>query len=102
MKSEFFNFSRIIFLKVLNNHVPIKTKYLRVNHSTFVPKELCKAIMPTSKLRNQYLECKSEEARIRFKVQRNLRVTLLRKAIRSYYENLDLGKVNDSKAGKQK
>ena len=53
--------------------------------------------MLRSKLRNQYLKCKSEEARARFKIQRNLCVTLLRKARRNYYENLELGRVNDSK-----
>ena len=53
--------------------------------------------MLRSKLRNQYLKCKSEEAKARFKIQRNLCVTLLRKARRNYYENLELGRVNDSK-----
>ena len=53
--------------------------------------------MLRSKLRNKYLKCKSKEARARFKIQRNLCVTLLRKAKRDYYENLELGKVNDSK-----
>ena len=43
------------------------------------------------------MKCKSEEARARFKIQRNLCVTLLRKAKRDYYENLDLGKVDESK-----
>ena len=50
-----------------------------------------------SELRNQYLKCKFEEAGARFKIQRNLCVTLLRKARRNYYENLELGRVNDSK-----
>ena len=36
-------------------------------------------------------------ARACFKIQRNFFVTLLRKAKRDYYENLQLGKVNDSK-----
>ena len=53
--------------------------------------------MLRSKLRNQCLKCKSEEARACFKIQRNLCVTLLRKAKRDYYENLDLGKVDESK-----
>ena len=53
--------------------------------------------MLRSKLRNQYLKCKSEDAKGRFKIQRDLCVTLLRKPKRDYYENLDLGKVNDSK-----
>ena len=38
------------------------------------------------------MKCKSEESRVCFKIQRNLR-----KAKRDYYENLELGKVNDSK-----
>ena len=70
-------------------------KYLRANCAPFVTKELSKAIMLRSKLRNQYLKCKSEEARARFKIQRNPCVTLLRENKRDYYENLDLG--NDSK-----
>ena len=78
-------------------HTNHHRKYLRANHTPFVTKELSKAIMLRSKSRNQYLKCKSEEARTRFKIQRNLCVTLLRKARRDYYENLDLGKVNDSK-----
>ena len=53
--------------------------------------------MLRSKLQNQYLKCKSEEARARFKIQRILWVTLLRMAKRDYYENLELGKVSNSK-----
>ena len=53
--------------------------------------------MLRSKLQNQNLKCKSEEARARFKIQTNLCVTLLRKAKHDYYENLDLVKVNDPK-----
>ena len=44
--------------KVLNNHAPIKTKYLRANNPPFLIKELGKANMLRSKLRNQYLVCK--------------------------------------------
>ena len=72
-------------------------KYLRGNYSPFATKELSKAIILRSKLQNQYLKCKSEEARAGFKIQRNLCVTSFRKAKRDYYENLELGKVNDSK-----
>ena len=77
-------------MKVLKNHAQIKTKYLQTDHSPFVTKELSKAIILRSKLRNQYLKCKSEEARTGFKIQR---VALVRKAERGYYKNLGLGKV---------
>ena len=60
MKAVLFN---IVFMKVLKKHPPIKTKYLRANHSPFFTKELSKAIMVEIKLRNQYFICKSEEAR---------------------------------------
>ena len=40
----------------LNRHAPLKRKYLRANHLTFIMKELSKAITQRSKLRNLYLE----------------------------------------------
>ena len=73
---KFFN------LKVLNKHAPIKVKDLRANHSHLVTKEFNKALILRSKLRNQYLKCKSKEARTRFKIQRNLCVTLTSKVKR--------------------
>ena len=43
------------------------------------------------------MKCKSDEAKTSFKIQRNICVTLLRKAKREYYGNLDLDKTNDFK-----
>ena len=61
----------------LNKHAPLKRKYLRANHSNFITKELSKAIMQRSKLRNLYLKIRSDENRIRYKKQRNICVTTL-------------------------
>ena len=91
-ESRHIEFFKNIFLKALNKYAPIKTRYLRANHSRFVSK----ASVLRSKLRNQYLKCKSKEARARFKIQRNYCVTILRKGRRDHYEHLELGKVNDS------
>ena len=44
--------------------------------------------MKRSNLRNKYLKSRSEEDRQRFRKQRNLCVSLLRKTKRSYYSNL--------------
>ena len=44
----------------LNKHASLKRKYLRANHLIFMTKELSKAIMQRSKLRNLYLEVRSE------------------------------------------
>ena len=52
--SEFEHFFFLIF----NEHVPMKTKHLRANEREFMNKELNRAIMTQSKLRNKYLKRK--------------------------------------------
>ena len=42
------------FVTILDNHVPLKKKQLRFNHSPFVTKALRKAIMTRSRLKNIY------------------------------------------------
>ena len=41
-----------IFIETLSKHVSIKKKYVCANHVTFVTKDLWKAIMLRSRLRN--------------------------------------------------
>ena len=53
--------------------------------------------MLRSKLRNKYLKEKTDDARVRYKKQRNVCVFLLKKAKKNYFENLDLCDVNDNK-----
>ena len=85
---------RKIFMEIFE---PLKNKYIRANHSKFVTKELSKAIMLRSKLRNQFLKTKTQESKMKYNKQRNLCVSITRKAKRSYYENLDLKDITDSK-----
>ena len=56
---------------VLNEHAPIKRKYVRANDGPFVTKALKKAIMLRSKLRNRYNKIRTEENERAFKKQRN-------------------------------
>ena len=88
---------RKIFMEILDKFAPLKKKYIRANHSKFVTKELSKAIMLRSKLRNQFLKTKTQESKLKYNKQRNLCVSITRKAKRSYYENLDLKEITDSK-----
>ena len=69
-----------------NSSAPVKKKYLRANHSKFVNKELSKAMMLRTKLSNKFL--KTTETRSGYNKQRNICVSILRKAKRSYFENL--------------
>ena len=42
------------FVTILDNHVPLKKKQLRFNHSPFMTKALRKAIVTRSRLKNIY------------------------------------------------
>ena len=84
-------------MELLNKVAPQKTKYLRANYSKFMTKELSKAIMLRTKLRNQLLKTRTSEAKLKYNKQRNLCVSLLRKTKRNYYENLNLNDISDNK-----
>ena len=63
----------------------------------FFNKDLSKAIMTGIKLRNIFLQIRSEENKIRYTKQRNFSVSLLRKRKKRYYENLNEKSVVDNK-----
>ena len=63
---------------------------------SFISKDVSKAIMHRSKLRNQFLKLQTHESRLRYNKQRNLCVTLLRK-IKKYYTDLKMSDINDNK-----
>ena len=87
---------KMTFLNVLSSFTPVK-KYLRANYSKFVNKELSKAMMLRTKLRNKFLKQKSTETRSAYNKQRNVCVTILHKAKISYFGNLDIKNLTDNK-----
>ena len=60
-----------IFLNVLNKHAPMKQKIVRGNQSPFMTKDLSKAIMLWSKLKNKFNKCPNDENLRLYKKQRN-------------------------------
>ena len=69
------------FLNVLLNKFALShKKCLRANHSRFIDKELDKAIIQRSRLHNEYLKDKTRAARIAYKKQRDVCVSILRKS----------------------
>ena len=76
-----------ISLETLNKHAPCTNKHARDNKMFFFNKELSKAIMTRTKLRNIFLQNRSEENRMRYTKQRNFFASLLRKT-KKRYENL--------------
>ena len=86
-----------LFMTTLNNHAPMKIKYIRANNSPFMNNELSKAIMVRSRLRNKCQKLKTIESRDAYKIQRNYCVSLLRKIKKNFYEHLNPSFISDNK-----
>ena len=86
-----------ILIEILNKQAPMKQKYLRANQGRFVTKDLHKAIMKRSRLRNKFLRDRTDISREEYKKQRNLCVSLLKKAKKDHFANLDIKSVTDNK-----
>ena len=67
----------------INTYAPLKI--LRGNQSRFMNKELSKAIMKRSALKSKYHKHPNSTNRALFKKQRNICVSLRRKAIKNYF-----------------
>ena len=64
--------------KAIQRHAPIKKRYVRANQAPFVNKKINKEIMKRSRLRNKFLNTKSDTDRKAYNKQRNLCVSLIR------------------------
>ena len=86
-----------ISLGALNKHAHVRRSMLEVIKCLSFDKELSKAIMTRTKLRNIFLQNRSEENRKRYTKQANFCVSNLRKTRKGYYENLNEKFVVDNK-----
>lgn len=86
-----------IFIECLDRHAPLKNKKVRGNQCSFMNKELNKAIMIRSALKSKYNKNKNNFNRANFKRQRNLCVSLRKKAIKEDFEKTCSNLKNDSK-----
>ena len=86
-----------IFMTVFNKHAPLKTKYVRANDGPFTTKDLRKAMMSRSNLQNKLKKNKTLEVNLAYKRQRNLCTSLVKKAKREYYANLNPSVISDNK-----
>ena len=75
----------------------MKRKYVRANEAPFMTKELHKAIMKRSRLRNKFLKNKNEINRNNYNVQRNYCKKLLKTRKKQYFNNLNTSKVTDNR-----
>ena len=56
-----------ISVEILSKHTPMKQKYLRANQGRFLMKNVLKAIMKRSGLRNNYLSDRTEMSQKEYK-----------------------------------
>ena len=86
-----------IFIEILHKHSPMKIKYLRANQGKFVTKDLHKATMKRSKLRNKFLRDRRETSEKEYKKQIKLSGNLLENAKKDYFSNLNVNSVLDKR-----
>ena len=72
----------------LDEHAPLKERYVRANQSPFMNKKLSKEILKSSRLRNKFLNTKSDIDRKTYNKQNNYVVRLLRNEKKNFYSNL--------------
>ena len=81
--TKFDNIPSNLFMETVNiileKHAPTEKKYIRANQAPYITKTLTKVIMKRSRLRNKFLNTKSDIDRKAYNKQRNYVVSLLRK-----------------------
>ena len=86
-----------IFLELLDEHIPIKKKFLRANNASYMTKALRKAIMKRSELKSKYFQNQSTDNFKLCKKHKNYCSKLYKKERKRYYNSMDLTNLNDNR-----
>ena len=86
-----------LLLQTLGKMAPTKQKYIRGNQSPFMNKDIHKAIMTRTRLKNRFLKEPTEMNRLAYKKQRNYCVSLMRQSKKQYYGTLNANHLTDNK-----
>ena len=86
--NENYSFLTTEFSKIVEKHAPLRKKFIRGNHAPFMNKELRKAICTRSRLRNKFCKSPSKENEALHKKQPNKCVSLKRKSIKKYFNDI--------------
>ena len=84
-------------MQTLGKMAPIKQKHTRGNQSPFMNKDIHKAIMTRTRLRNRFLKEPTQMNRLAYKKQRNYCVSLMRQSKKQYYGSLNVNHLTDNK-----
>ena len=86
-----------IFLELLDEHAPIKKKFLRANNAPYMTKALRKAIMKRSELKSKYFKNQSTDDFKLYKKHKNYCSKLYKKERKRYYNSMNLTNLNDNR-----
>ena len=82
--------------KAIQRHAPIKKRYVQANQAPFINKKINKEIMKRSRLRNKFLNTKSDNDRKAYNKQRNLCVSLIRSEKKNFFSNVNKFDITDN------
>ena len=82
---------------ILQEHAPIKKRYVPANQASFINSKIHIEVMRRNRLRNKFIDSKTDTDRIAYNKQRNYCVRLIRKEKKVYYSNLKIRDVTDNK-----
>ena len=95
LESAFVKISQISFgtLKcavdiMFQKHAPIKKSYVWANQASFIKSKIHKEVMRSTRLRNTFIDSKTDVNRIAYNKQRNYVLSLLVKEKKAYESNL--------------
>ena len=83
--------------KILDKNAPLKKRYVRANQAPFMNKKSSKKIMKRSRLRNAFLNTKSDIDRKAYNKQIDYVVSFLRNEKKNFYSHLDTKVVIDNR-----
>ena len=83
--------------EAIQEHAPIKQRYVRANEAPFISKTINKEIMKRSRLRNSFLNTKCDIDRKAYNKQRNLCVSLIRREKKNFFNNISTPDITDNK-----
>ena len=87
---------------ILQKYAPIKKRYVRADQPSFMNSKIHKEEIRRTRLRNKFIDSKTDVDRIACNKQRNYCVSLIRKEKKAYYSNLNIRDVKTSYFRKDK
>ena len=92
-----FDIFKAVLNQAIQKHAPRKQRYVRANQAPLKNKTINKEIMKRSRLRNKFLNTKSDIDRKAYNKQRNLCVSLIRREKKNVVNNISTRDSTDNK-----